>query len=101
MSSAEKWSLGHRGELDGVRGLAILLVLASHLRVPGLYAAGAVGVTLFFVLSGFLISSLLIEERRWSGRITLPAFYMRRVRRLAPAFVVWAGSIAFLGVLLG
>lgn len=95
--TAGAWTLGHRAELDGVRGIAILLVLASHMQTPGLYAGGSVGVTLFFVLSGFLISSLLIEEHDRSGRINIGAFYVRRVRRLAPAFVVWASAIAALG----
>jgi peptidoglycan/LPS O-acetylase OafA/YrhL len=74
--------LGHVPALDGVRGVAILLVLACHaLAVPG----GFLGVEVFFVLSGFLITTLLLEERQAHGQIRLGRFYVRRVRRLYPA----------------
>lgn len=76
--------LGYVPALDGIRGLAILLVLADHfLRLPG----GFYGVDLFFVLSGFLITTLLLEERANTGRVALRAFYLRRARRLLPALV--------------
>ena len=89
----EGWRLGHRPGLDGARGLAIALVLAGH-ALPSGYAAGSVGVALFFVLSGFLITSLLLEERSLTGRINLKQFYDRRIRRLLPAFVVvWAAVV--------
>ena len=58
-----RWRLGHRPALDGVRGLAILLVLYDHVRLPGLGAAGPAGVTVFFCLSGFLITALLLQEQ--------------------------------------
>jgi peptidoglycan/LPS O-acetylase OafA/YrhL len=77
--------LGYRPELDGVRGIAILLVLVNHVHVPGTDNAGSVGVTLFFVLSGFLITSLLIGEHGSTGRVSLRHFYERRARRLLPA----------------
>ena len=97
---SEQWRLGHRPGLDGARGLAIALVLAGH-ALPSGYAAGSVGVSLFFVLSGFLITSLLFEERALTGRIDLKQFYDRRIRRLLPAFVVcWAVvvvSMIFIG----
>ena len=72
---------GRRVELDGARGVAIALVLLCHTKVPGLYAAGATGVTVFFVLSGFLISSLLLEEHHSSGGLSFRRFYARRARR--------------------
>ena len=65
------WRLGKRPALDGVRGIAILLVVADHADVPMLGAAGTVGVTVFFTLSGFLITALLLEEHERSGRIDL------------------------------
>jgi peptidoglycan/LPS O-acetylase OafA/YrhL len=73
--------------LDGLRGLAILVVVTGHFtgRPPG---GGGAGVGLFFVLSGFLITTLLIEERQMSGQIGLKAFYARRARRLFPALAV-------------
>jgi peptidoglycan/LPS O-acetylase OafA/YrhL len=66
--------------LDGLRGLAILVVVTGHFtgRPPG---GGGAGVGLFFVLSGFLITTLLIEERRMRGQNALTAFYARRARR--------------------
>ena len=77
--------LGYRRWLDGLRGVAILLVLAFHLQ---LVVGGSLGVDLFFVLSGFLITSLLVEEWERAGSISLKRFYLRRALRLLPAFAV-------------
>ncbi len=77
----------YRPELDGLRGIAIALTLAAHLHLPYLEGGGVAGVTLFFVLSGYLITGLLREELARTGRIDLRAFYVRRVRRLLPALV--------------
>lgn len=75
-----------RPELDGLRGVAILLVLASHAHVPGFaLAGGTVGVSLFFVLSGYLITSILVAEHARVGRVSFRAFYLRRALRLFPA----------------
>jgi len=92
------WRLGYRPELDGLRGIAILLVLISHFALGG-RAGGLAGVTLFFVLSGFLITSLLLTEHRDTGRIALGAFYARRARRLLPALVVTATAVTIWQVL--
>ncbi len=76
----------YRPELDGLRGIAILIVLGAHTGVPGFTdGGGGAGVTLFFVLSGYLITSLLLAEREKSGRVDLKAFYIRRALRLFPA----------------
>src|ERR671931_467574 len=75
--------LGHVPVLDGIRGVAVLLVFLYHLGVPG-FASGYMGVDVFFVLSGFLITSLLLEEMDRRGKISLPGFWARRVRRLIP-----------------
>lgn len=80
---AEAFHLGYRRWVDGLRGVAILLVLAFHL---GLLPGGFLGVDLFFVLSGFLITSLLMEEWQSAGSIRLKEFYLRRALRLLPAF---------------
>ena len=74
--------LGRRPVLDGLRGIAVLLVVAEH---TGLLQNGFLGVDVFFVLSGFLITTLLFEEFERVGRISLAGFYRRRVRRLVPA----------------
>jgi peptidoglycan/LPS O-acetylase OafA/YrhL len=85
----ERWRLGYRPSLDGLRGVAIALVLVGHSRILGLGATSTVGVTLFFVLSGFLITTLLLEERERTGRTDLVAFYKRRARRLLPALIAF------------
>jgi peptidoglycan/LPS O-acetylase OafA/YrhL len=74
--------LGRRPVLDGLRGIAILLVMLTH---TGVLPNGYVGVDLFFALSGFLITTLLYEEWDRAGRISLRGFYARRARRLLPA----------------
>lgn len=78
-------TLGHRPELDGLRGLAIVLVMLMH---TGILANGFVGVDLFFALSGFLITTLLCEEWQHRGAIDLRRFYERRARRLLPALTL-------------
>jgi peptidoglycan/LPS O-acetylase OafA/YrhL len=79
--------IGYVPALDGLRGVAIALVVSTHyFHVPA-GGAGA-GVGLFFVLSGYLITTLLLEERAETGRIRLRAFYLRRARRLFPALAV-------------
>ena len=78
-------ALRHFSALDAVRGLAILLVLAMH---ADLVRGGALGVDLFFVLSGFLITSLLVREWSSAGRASLSSFFRRRAVRLVPALAV-------------
>jgi peptidoglycan/LPS O-acetylase OafA/YrhL len=73
--------------LDGVRALAVLAVMANHAGIPFL-PGGFVGVDIFFVLSGFLITSLLYEQLAATGRIDLGGFWTRRARRLLPAALV-------------
>jgi len=73
--------------LDGIRAVAVGLVLAEHGGIPGV-PGGFLGVDVFFVLSGFLITSLLLDEHRNSGRIGVAGFWIRRARRLLPALIV-------------
>ena len=73
--------------LDGVRAIAVLLVILYHLS-PGAVIGGYIGVDLFFVVSGFLITTLLLREREATGRISLYGFWRRRARRLLPALGV-------------
>lgn len=84
-TSVRSPGFGYHPALDGVRALAIAAVIGVHLTIlPG----GGIGVLIFFVLSGFLITSLLLHERRETGLISLRLFYTRRVLRLLPALVV-------------
>lgn len=92
--------------LDGLRAVAITLVVLSHrapspgaesfLRVMGLFSAGHLGVTVFFVLSGFLITLLLLREHSDNGRVSLRKFYVRRGLRLVPAYGAYLVCVAVL-----
>ena len=93
--------LGHRLALDGLRGFAILLVFFGHLGIPTFDDGGGVGVTLFFVLSGFLITTILLEELDGTGQIRLRRFYARRALRLVPALVVVVAVVAGYTVMTG
>lgn len=89
-----------RADIEGLRAGAILLVVGHHAEMPGL-AAGFVGVDLFFVLSGYLITALLLDELQTSQTIDLPRFFARRFRRLLPALLVMLavmGSVAALWI---
>jgi peptidoglycan/LPS O-acetylase OafA/YrhL len=79
--------------LNGVRALAVALVLADHGGIPGM-GGGFLGVDVFFVLSGFLITSLLLDELGRSGRIDLADFWIRRARRLLPALMLMVLAVA-------
>ena len=89
--------LGRRPVLDGLRGVAILLVMLMH---TGLLAKGWIGVDVFFGLSGFLITTLLYEEWDRTGEISLRRFYERRARRLLPALALLVGAVALLYIVL-
>ncbi len=78
---------GRYAGLDGLRAFAVAIVLVYHL-FPGVLPGGFIGVDVFFVISGFLITSLLLRERSGTGRLDLRRFWTRRVRRLVPAIVV-------------
>ena len=80
-------SLDYRPYLDGLRGIAVLLVFVFHAARAGL-PGGFIGVDIFFVLSGYLITRILIVQKERTGRINLPGFYARRMRRLMPAVIV-------------
>ncbi|MCX6510355.1 MAG: acyltransferase family protein [Actinobacteria bacterium] len=95
-SSSQRWRPG----LDGLRALAVLGVMAYHepnVEMPG----GFLGVDLFFVLSGFLITGLLLDERRTSGTLSLRSFWNRRARRLLPALAALLLAVVVATTILG
>jgi peptidoglycan/LPS O-acetylase OafA/YrhL len=88
------FQMQHRREIDGLRAIAVLPVLFFHAGLQG-FGGGYVGVDIFFVISGFLITSIIIEEKR-AGTFALVDFYERRARRILPAlFVVMATCLPF------
>lgn len=87
--------------LDGLRAVAVLLVVVYHLFPASFLRSGFVGVDVFFVISGFLITSLLLRERAASGRIALRAFWTRRARRLLPALALVVTVSATLAWMIG
>lgn len=88
-----------RSDIEGMRGLAVALVVAFHAGLAALLPGGFVGVDVFFVISGFLISRQLAVELEERGRIDLAAFYARRVRRIVPAALLVIVATLALGSL--
>jgi peptidoglycan/LPS O-acetylase OafA/YrhL len=93
--------------LDGLRALSISLVILSHSfgPVPGhgflfnlLLKHGGLGVRIFFIISGYLITALCIQEREQAGSLSLKLFYIRRALRILPAFYLYAGIMLVLGL---
>jgi peptidoglycan/LPS O-acetylase OafA/YrhL len=91
----------HWPALDGLRGVAIVLVMGNHFGVAGFTNAGQVGVTLFFVLSGYLITGLLLADQFRVGRIRFVRFYIRRALRLLPALFVMLAVVVPLMAIIG
>jgi peptidoglycan/LPS O-acetylase OafA/YrhL len=87
----------HLPSLDGIRAIAVSLVVFYHLGIPGV--PGGMGVLIFFVLSGFLITWLLLKEEERFGHISLKLFYARRTLRIFPAFYVYWSLIVALWVI--
>jgi peptidoglycan/LPS O-acetylase OafA/YrhL len=98
--SSTSWKIRYVPALDGFRGFAILAVVFFHLNIwQGLTSAGGVGVTMFFTLSGFLITALLLRERTERGSINLRVFYARRIRRLFPGLLALLATVALVDVI--
>src|SRR5690242_20411451 len=97
----KRFRLGYQPGLDGIRAVSVVLIMAFHSfilwpnsygkLVPGAY----ITVNMFFVLSGFLITSILLDERARSGRIAFGSFYERRALRLLPALFFMLGGYLF------
>ncbi|MEI7548759.1 MAG: acyltransferase, partial [Actinomycetota bacterium] len=88
-------TFGYQPALDGLRAFAVVLVLLFHQGFSWM-TGGYVGVSVFFTLSGYLITSLLVVEHRAKGRVAFGAFYRRRLKRLMPASLLCLIGIAVL-----
>lgn len=91
--------LGYQPSLDGLRALSVMAVILYHADVSWM-PGGFLGVEVFFVVSGFLITSLLLEERSHSGTIDLRHFWIRRARRLLPALYLLLAVVSAAGILV-
>jgi peptidoglycan/LPS O-acetylase OafA/YrhL len=101
MGVSHQWDRArdYRTDIDGLRAIAVLMVILYHYAVPG-FRGGFVGVDVFFVISGFLIAAHIVADLR-AGRFSLLAFYERRIRRILPAlFVMYALVLLAGGVVL-
>ncbi|MEZ5164957.1 MAG: acyltransferase [Acidimicrobiales bacterium] len=99
-------TLGHVPALDGLRGIAVAAVIVNHLPilVPSLgleYSGGFLGVDLFFALSGFLITAILLREISGTGRVAFGGFFRRRAARLLPALAVFGVAFFVYGTISG
>jgi peptidoglycan/LPS O-acetylase OafA/YrhL len=92
-------SANYRYDIEGLRALAVILVILAHSHVPGL-SGGFIGVDIFFVISGYLITGLLVKETAQSERIDFLSFYARRLKRLAPALYVMLAVCTLITYLL-
>jgi peptidoglycan/LPS O-acetylase OafA/YrhL len=91
----------YRGDVQGLRAIAVLAVVAGHYGLPGV-AGGYLGVDVFLVVSGFLITQLLVGEVRRTGTVSIGGFYARRARRILPAAtVVVVVTVVLASMLLG
>ncbi len=79
-------STSYRKDIDGLRGLSILLVILFHAKIPG-FSNGFIGVDIFFVISGFLITSIILKDLN-NSQFSLKSFYFRRVKRILPVFLL-------------
>lgn len=87
--STSEGAFRYRSDIDGLRAIAVLAVVFYHVGLPG-FTGGYVGVDVFLVISGYLISGILFKEYDRTGNIALGAFYFRRLKRIAPALVATA-----------
>ena len=92
-------AVSFRPDIEGLRGIAVLLVVAFHAHIQ-LWRGGFLGVDIFFVLSGYLITALLLQELESSGTLNLVGFYARRARRLLPAAAVVVVFVVVAGIFL-
>jgi len=98
LSPASAPDLRRRLDIQGLRAIAVLLVVAYHARLP--IPGGFVGVDVFFVVSGFVITAMLLREQSERGRIRFGHSYLRRFMRLAPALALMVGAVALVSAVV-
>ena len=91
-------SISYNADIDGLRAIAVLFVIFNHLNIS-LFQGGFIGVDIFFVISGYLITSIIYKEMR-EDRFSLGHFYKKRVIRLAPAFFTMLAAVSIISSLL-
>jgi peptidoglycan/LPS O-acetylase OafA/YrhL len=96
---AGKYKLGYRADIEGLRAIAVLLVVAAHAK-PVWFSGGFIGVDVFFVLSGYLITGLILQEIENTGRLRFLNFYARRLRRLLPALLLMLTCTSLVAIFL-
>ena len=99
-ATAGRGTMGYQPGLDGIRAISVVAVILYHAGFGWMHG-GFFGVEVFFVVSGFLITSLLLDEREGTGRVSLAGFWQRRARRLLPALVALLAAVATWAALFG
>ena len=84
--------------LDGLRAVAVLMVIGYHLKLP-IFKGGVLGVTIFFVISGFLITRLLLQELQKTNKIDLKNFWIKRIKRIWPALILMVSVTVILSAI--
>ena len=97
MTTGGTASRGHRADIQGLRAVAVLLVVLFHAELG--FSGGFVGVDVFFVISGFVITAMLLTELQGTDTLRLARFYARRIRRLVPALALLIVVVALVGIL--
>ncbi len=95
MSSSQGSSLPYRGDIDGLRALAVMGIIAFH-AFPGIFSNGYVGVDVFFVISGFLITSIILNQSL-DDNFSILNFYGRRIKRIIPPSLLVLGTVILVG----
>lgn len=91
--------LSYRGDVEGLRAIAVLIVIFSHVGMPG-FKGGFVGVDVFFIISGYLITKILVAEIEETSKLNILKFFARRLKRLLPALILMIAVVSLIAVVL-
>ena len=84
-------TIGYHKEIDGLRAIAVLVIIFFHMKIPG-FSGGFIGVDVFFLVSGFLITQIIVSSLE-AGQFTFRDFYIRRVTRIIPALAFTVAAV--------